>query len=181
MKARIFVGTLAVLAVGWMPVLAQRGGGEQHAQPQHRPPSHGPAPSRPARVNTPPRDGQPQGRSYADKPGHPEAPHVDGNKWIGHDQGRMDNRFHLEHPWEHGRFEGGIGRGHPFRIEGGNRERFWFGGYYFSVFAGDYAFCDPWLWGTDQIIIYDDPDHIGWYLAFNVRLGTYVHVMYLGR
>ena len=116
-----------------------------------------------------------------DQGGQREVPHVERNgRWVGHDEGRDDPRYHIDHPWEHGRYNGGFGRRHVWRLEGGNRERFWFSGYYFSVAPADYDDCDDWQWDTDQIVIYQDPDHDGWYLAFDVRLGTYVHVLFLG-
>ena len=165
-------GFFAVLALFALPVFAQKHGGG-HGVGGGYVPSHGPAPVRTPRP-------QPEHRTYADKTGHPEAPHVHTNgKWVGHDTGRDDPHYHLDHPWEHGRFSGGIGRGHLYRIEGGGPSRFWFGGFYFGVAPYDIGFCNDWLWDSDQIVIYDDPDHDGWYLAYNVRLGTYVHVQYM--
>jgi hypothetical protein len=182
-------GVVAALLLCAAPTLAQRGEGHDGEQVSGGGgshgggamfgggyiPLHGPSPFR---GRPEPHDMQ---RSFRDGEGHPRAPHVhhDGN-WIGHRTGGDDRRYHLNHSFEHGQFRGGFGRDHVFRLAGGGPSRFWFGGFFFSVAAFEVGYCGDWLWDSDEITIYDDPDHVGWYLAYNVRLGTYVHVQYLG-
>ena len=171
------ITTIAVLALllGTAPALFAQPHGDWRPM---RPPDRGPMP-----FHGQPFRGGPD-RNFSDGFGHPDAPHVDWHggraDWVGHDMGPGDARFHLDHPFAYGRWRCGFGPGHMWRIEGGGPGRFWFGGNYFSVAPGDWGYCNGWNWGDDDISLYPDPDHGGWYLAYNPRLGVYVHVQYMG-
>ena len=196
MTKAIGVLTLTLMCSG--VIWAQGRGNEERGRQEQRRgeqgvgnghiPARGPAPARaaaPARPVVPARgtERQDERRTFRDQPAHPEAPHVhaEHDSWIGHDSGRNDPHYHLDHPWEHGRFPGAMGANHVFRLHGGDRARFSFDGFFFQVAPYDYNFVSDWLWDSDDVVIYADPDHDGFYLAYNVRLGTYVHVEFLGR
>jgi len=177
-KPSVLMIVLCVFSVPAIAVAAQRGGGGFHGGGGAHfgggfAPAHGPEPF---------HGGNGGGHhGFVDGPGHPDAPHAhhDG-RWVGHDWGRNDSRFHLDRPFGYGRFPGAVGFGHDYRLGGGDWRRFALGGFFFGVGAFDAAYVSDWLWDSDPIVIYDDPDHDGWYLAYNSRLGTYVHVQYLG-
>jgi len=100
-------------------------------------PAKGPAPVKHAQPA--PKEGAQA--HYNEKDGHPNAPHVDakGDKWVGHDTGKADPRYHMDHPWAHGHFTGGFGKGHVWRLAGGGPSRFWFNNFYWDVSAVDLA------------------------------------------
>ena len=165
-------------------------------------PARGPAPAKaagPARAATPAQDRQPAIRAgnfiAVDQKGHPNVPHVDAanDRWVGHDAGPNDPRYHLDRPWAHGRFTGGFGPQHVFtlalnKVDGrlaewlaGGLDRVTFGGFYWNVASYDINVSRSWKWNGDQVAIYEDPVHAGWYLAYSPRLGTYAHIEYLGK
>lgn len=129
-----------------------------------------------------------------DESGHPFHPHVDpkNDKWVGHTTCADDPHYHLDHPWAHGHFTGGFGPDRVFRlavdrvplniadwiaVESG---RLYADNYYWLIARYDYDTAAHWKWAGDQMVIYEDPVHDGWYLAYDPQSGTYTHVEYVG-
>jgi hypothetical protein len=131
----------------------------------------------------PPRESRAKPEVERRESGHVNTtPHVSNDHWYGHDRPN-DKRFHLDHPFEHGRFEH-FGPSYRYRIERFDRDhhRFWLpGGFFFEVAAWDWPIGADWCWDCgDDFVVYEDPDHDGWYMLYNVHIGVYVHVNYMG-
>ena len=60
--------------------------------------------------------------------------------------------------------------------------RFWIAGRGgFEIAAWDWSLAADWCWDCgDDFVIYNDPDHSGWYLVYNVHTGIYVHGQFIG-
>jgi len=109
-------------------------------------------------------------------------PHVSNDRWYGRDR-PDDKRYHMDHGFPHGRFER-FGPGYRYNFVRIDHDRWPSPKPRLQkrirrvARSGDVA---DWCWDCgDDYVIYQDPDHIGWYLLYNAQTGAYVHVAYLG-
>jgi hypothetical protein len=90
------------------------------------------------------------------------------------------DRMQPGHSYPHGRYEhvrsAYIARGIDYRT----RRVVLYDNSNWVVASYDLDRCRDWAWDRDQVYVYDDDHHPGWYLLFNARLGRYVHVEYFG-
>jgi len=111
-----------------------------------------------------------------------DTPHVNHDRWYGH-EAAADARFHLDHPFDHGRFAH-FGPAYRYTVTRVDRDRrlFWVpGGFSFQIAAWDWPLFGDWCWDCgEDFVVYEDPDHPGWYLGYNAATGQYVHATYMG-
>jgi hypothetical protein len=124
----------------------------------------------------------PQGRNG----GHDRGRHEGWEKH--HDQDRNEHRdWDFEHersfegqPFPHGRFQG-VGRSFALRaFDFHFRRAILADRSAWMVAPYDLERCRDWRWDRDRVVVYDDDLHPGWYVLFNTRLGSHVHVEYFG-
>jgi hypothetical protein len=166
MKTYLALALAAAVIGGPLSAQARSGGGHSGAQ----------IPREPSRRESP-------NAAPESEPGRAGGaiPYVRGDHWYGH-AAPNDPRFQLARPLERGRFALS-GPGHVYsvqRVDLGARRLWLPGGFSFEIATWDWALTAPWCWDCDQFVVYGDPDHLGWYLLYDVRFGEYVHVQYLG-
>lgn len=176
--------TIAVLVMSCPVLLAQRPAQEPehgHQEDHEKAPraNQGRIPPRPPKANTQnfKREEERRQNGSVDR-----TPHVSNDHWYGHDA-PDDKRLHRDHAFEHGRFEH-IGPSYRYAVTRIDLEhhRFWFpGGFYFQIADWDWPLVADWCWDCgDDFVVYEDPDHSGWYLLYDMQTGVYVHVEFLG-
>jgi hypothetical protein len=155
---------------------------QEHGAPRHAAPhaNQGRIPPAPAR-----HSGGQEFRREEERRDNGEidrTPHVNHDHWYGNDAPN-DGRYRIAHPFERGRFEhsGPSYRYNVVRIDR-DGHRFWLnGGFFFQIASWDWDFAASWCWDCgDNFVVYDDPDHPGWYLVYNTETGTYLHAEYVG-
>jgi hypothetical protein len=174
----------ALLALGAFTVRAQ-----QHDEHSNRPNQEMQRQEAPhgnqGRIPPPPqhRDNQHTSPVYENSNGHEDrTPHVNNDRWYGHAEPN-DRRYSVDRPYAHGHFEH-FGPDYRYGVERIDRDhhRFWFpGGFYFQIADPDWALTSSWCWNCpNEFVVYEDPDHPGWYLVYDTATGTYVHAEYMG-
>ena len=123
--------------------------------------------------------------------------HRDDDDWDRHDNGRHrgwdnphnphyyrwdydDDRIWARHYYPYGRY-GHVRRVYIIRAyEPRVRRIILYDRSTWIVADYDVPRCRDWDWDRDEVYVYDDDYHPGWYLLFNTRLGRSVHVEFSG-
>lgn len=145
-----------------------------------------------------------QDRDHRDRDEHQDRDeHRDKHEDDRHDEGRHDNGKHKGwekqearadyRNWDHEHDRIAPGRHYPHghyehvrevfvarSIDYRSRSVVLYDRSNWVVASYDLDRCRDWRWDHDQVYVYDDDHHPGWYLLFNARLGRYVHVEYAG-